>query len=44
MMQLKLMMSEDLHSSLEVELARFKNRPVLHRYLENACGLLSPLL
>ncbi len=43
-MHLKLMMSEDLHSSREVELASFKNRPVLHRYLENACGLLSPLL
>ncbi len=43
-MHLKLMMSEDLHASREVNLAAFKNRPVLHRYLENACGLLSPLL
>ena len=43
-MHLKLMMSEDLHASREVNLALFKNRPVLHRYLENACGLLSPLL
>ncbi|NCA82776.1 MAG: cardiolipin synthase [Opitutae bacterium] len=43
-MHLKLLMSEDLHESREVELAAFKNRPVLHRYLENACGLLSPLL
>ncbi len=43
-MHLKLLMSEDLHESREVELAAFKNRPVHHRYLENACGLLSPLL
>lgn len=41
---LKLLMSEDLHESREVELAVFKQRPVWHRYLENACGLLSPLL
>ena len=43
-MHLKLLMSEDLHESREVELAAFKRRPVAHRYLENACGLLSPLL
>ena len=43
-MHLKLLMSEDLHESREVELGVFKQRPVLHRYLENACGLLSPLL
>lgn len=43
-MHLKLLMSEDLHQSREVELAAFKRRPVLHRYLENTCGLLSPLL
>lgn len=43
-MHLKLLMSEDLHESREVELGVFKRRPVLHRYLENACGLLSPLL
>jgi cardiolipin synthase A/B len=43
-MHLKLLMSEDLHESREVELGIFKQRPVLHRYLENACGLLSPLL
>lgn len=43
-MHLKLVMSEDLHESREVELAVFKHRPVLHRYLENACGLLFPLL
>ncbi len=43
-MHLKLLMSEDLHDSREVELAAFKQRPVVHRYLENACGLLSPLL
>ncbi len=41
---LKLLMSEDLHESREVELGAFKRRPVAHRYLENACGLLSPLL
>lgn len=43
-MHLKLLMSEDLHESREVDLGVFKRRPVLHRYLENACGLLSPLL
>ena len=43
-MHLKLLMSEDLHESREVELAAFKRRPVAHRYLENACGLLAPLL
>jgi cardiolipin synthase A/B len=43
-MHLKLLMSEDLHKGREVELAAFKNRPIHHRYLENACGLLSPLL
>lgn len=43
-MHLKLLMSEDLHESREVLLGLFKKRPVFHRYLENACGLLSPLL
>ncbi len=43
-MHLKLLMIEDLHESREVELGVFKNRPVGHRYLENTCGLLSPLL
>ena len=43
-MHLKLLMIEDLHESREIELAAFKNRPVVHRYLENACGLLAPLL
>ena len=43
-MHLKLLMCEDLHESREVELAAFKRRPISHRYLENACGLLSPLL
>ena len=43
-MHLKLLMIEDLHQSREVELTAFKNRPVTHRYLENLCGLLSPLL
>jgi cardiolipin synthase A/B len=43
-MHLKLLMKEDLHKSREVELAAFKQRPVHHRYLENACGLFSPLL
>ena len=41
---LKRMMSEDLHASREVEWPAFKNRPIHQRYLENACGLLSPLL
>ena len=41
---LKRMMSEDLHASREVEWPAFKNRPIRQRYLENACGLLSPLL
>lgn len=41
---LKQMMSEDLHASREVEWPAFKNRPIHQRYLENACGLLSPLL
>ncbi len=43
-MHLKLFMIEDLHESRELDLAEFKNRPVSHRYLENACGLLAPLL
>ena len=43
-MHLKLLMIEDLHESRELELAAFKNRPVAHRYLENACGLFAPLL
>ena len=41
---LKRMMSEDLHASREVEWPAFKIRPIHQRYLENACGLLSPLL
>ncbi len=41
---LKLLMIEDLHESRELELAVFKNRPVIHRYLENFCGLFAPLL
>ena len=41
---LKLLMTEDLHASREVELATFKGRPVVHRYLENACGLFAPML
>jgi cardiolipin synthase len=40
----KRMMSEDLHASREVVLEVFKHRPVSHRYFENACGLLAPLL
>jgi cardiolipin synthase A/B len=43
-MHLKLLMIEDLHESREIDLTRFKRRPVAHRYLENACGLLAPLL
>jgi len=43
-MHLKLLMSEDLHESREVLLPVFKRRPLYHRYLENTCGLLSPLL
>ena len=41
---LKRMMNEDLNASREVDWPAFKNRPIHHRYLENACGLLSPLL
>ena len=41
---LKLLMTEDLHASREVDLAAFKGRPVLHRYLENVCGLFAPML
>lgn len=41
---LKLLMIEDLHKSREVKLLDFQNRPVIQRYLENACGLLAPLL
>lgn len=43
-MHLKLLMIEDLHESRELDLMTFKRRPVIHRYLENACGLLAPLL
>lgn len=43
-MHLKLLMIEDLHESRELELTAFKNRPVIHRYLENFCNLFSPLL
>ena len=41
---LKLMMMEDLHASQPVDLATFAHRPILHRYFENICGLLTPLL
>jgi hypothetical protein len=41
---IKLLMLEDLHASREVNLTAFKNRPIVHRYLENLCGLFSPLL
>ena len=41
---LKRMMSEDLHASREVEWPAFQNRSIRQRYLENACGLLAPLL
>ena len=41
---LKLFMIEDLHESREIDMGEFKRRPVAHRYLENACGLLAPLL
>ncbi len=41
---LKLLMIEDLHASRELDLVRFKNRPIWNRYLENACGLFAPLL
>ena len=41
---LKRMMNEDLNASREVAWPAFKNRPIRHRYLENACGLLAPLL
>ncbi|NLG35443.1 MAG: cardiolipin synthase [Lentisphaerae bacterium] len=43
-MHLKLLMIEDLNESRELDLVTFKNRPVAHRYLENACGLFAPLL
>jgi cardiolipin synthase A/B len=43
-MHLKLLMIEDLNESRELDLLTFKNRPVSHRYLENACGLCAPLL
>ncbi|HQM22037.1 MAG TPA: phospholipase D-like domain-containing protein, partial [Kiritimatiellia bacterium] len=43
-MNLKLIMIEDLAASEPVDLAAFKQRPIRHRYLENACGLLAPLL
>ena len=42
--RLKQMMNEDLLVSREVEWPAFKGRPVRQRYLENACGLLAPLL
>lgn len=41
---LHLMMNEDLRQSDEIHLAHFKARPIRERYLENICGLLSPLL
>ena len=43
-MHLKMLMTEDLHASREVPLVDFKRRPIRQRYLENACGLLAPLL
>ena len=43
-MHLKLLMTEDLHESGELDLGRFKSRPVAHRYFENVCGLFAPLL
>ena len=41
---LKLLMSEDLHASREVDLLAFQRRPVRQRYLENLCGLFAPML
>ena len=35
---------EDRLESRRISLREFKARPVWHRYLENACGLLAPLL
>ena len=35
---------EDRLASRRISLREFKARPVWHRYLENACGLLAPLL
>ena len=43
-MKLKQIMTEDLRASRAVDLEAFKRRPVRQRYLENACGLLAPLL
>ncbi|NLB66766.1 MAG: cardiolipin synthase [Lentisphaerae bacterium] len=43
-MHLKLLMGEDLSVSRELKLQIFKERPVAHRYLENFCGLFTPLL
>ena len=42
--RLELMMLDDLHRSTPVDLATFSRRSVLDHYLENACGLLAPLL
>jgi cardiolipin synthase len=41
---LGMLVREDRLASREVPLAAFKARPVWQRYLENACGLLAPLL
>jgi len=43
-MHLKLLMTEDLQASREVEWLDFKQRPVHQRYLENFCGLFAPML
>ena len=42
--RLQRMMNEDLAASRPVDLALFSRRPVLYHYLENLCGLLTPLL
>ena len=42
--RLELTLLDDLRLSTPVDLAAFSHRPVLHHYLENACGLLAPLL
>ena len=42
--RLETMMHEDLAASRPVDLAAFSRRPVLYHYLENLCGLLTPLL
>jgi cardiolipin synthase len=42
--ELKRIVLNDLEASRELQLDRWRSRPAVHRILENACNLLTPIL